>query len=651
MAAIGQPPGGPINATVIVHFPLWRTQALKADRPAHKVLRELPSFKWFNPPLSSRDLHDALEDPFNALWDSRTPAAWLGKYQRVASGTLDDMTPGDTPTHNFTMDSLKNCHDGLLRLRTGHSYIQLPDESELCQFAFRLLSWSQKRPAARMGGFKSAGRAWWLAAAPFTLAEPTSAGNTPVTIFNLDLAGAVASVAKAYSHQIPVGEETKAGFEAAIFSLHPVHLKNSHFSLIILHKPPPDPALPAANQAAWRYWYLDSQKCCYEDDVQTGKTAAEWRSNRANIAAELLTQFLKNSGVNIPGGVLQPAADVVMTPQLEPYTCGLHVVANIIAFIRFERIGWDRVNDWRIVGDPTDRTKRMESSLIMSLHHIMGLKLGRNGSNLDKYQTGLYAPKEGEPDVFRISNDYGPEKGERKQVAQPAKTPRGNDQSDAQEAGDGIKRDREEDGGNEEEPQAKRARGDEEGGGGIKRGREYDGDGEELPAKRARGDEERQASNTAEGAAAAQETEGCRCANPRREQGVESAEVREAEPGDLAVRAWDRDVPLARPARGRLADLNWQTMRTIRFRRAISGDNSQNVRRECEGWVNPDDMDASIIEETVPSSVEEAINTTVGPVDDAEEVFQDPADAPYVPSPRYVEPARGQGRTRAQERL
>ncbi|KAK3986784.1 hypothetical protein QBC44DRAFT_383801 [Cladorrhinum sp. PSN332] len=420
--------------------------------PASKSL-SLPTYRNLRPGVKVSDLLDALVDPFTQ--DYSTDRFDEYTYNRVYEPHID-RTSNENWTKNW---SLRNCHDALWKLRTG----AFLEDTEVIHWAIRLIAWAQRGAKARMGNYIPRGgdrpKRWWIAAPPFLL-KPLSYADIPeLTRYNMvpnnSISQPIGDASALRDAEVLAGEETVGSFNEATFTLHLVHFgRIRHWALIILHKPAPDATKAPAAQSPWTYWYLDSHELV---NKATSVSQTEY-NNRAAAAAAALTELLTVSGINIPGptGALVSNGTVKMTPQIHGFECGLHVIANIFAFIRHETIGWDRVIGWDGSAAAAAMADRMTSDLLKSLHHLMGLKIANNKGT--DYQIGRFA-----------------------QIA----------------------------------------------------------DGTSETKK------------------------------PGRTLGVETAQAQATNAGDLAVIGNAKDIPLVRPAKGRLADLDWQSIRVRHVQRAI----------------------------------------------------------------------------------
>ncbi|KAK0722677.1 hypothetical protein B0T26DRAFT_703571 [Lasiosphaeria miniovina] len=157
-------------------------------------------------------------------------------------------------------------------------------------------------------------------------------------------------------------------FNDALFTLHIVHfycgvnskhkkkgVELAHYALIIRQRNTGDT------------FYLDS--------------ISEGRPQRGDVAKMMLDKLLEDSG--IPANNDRHHRVIAVWPQHDEVSCGLHVIANMIAFLEMGVLGWDRIPRWqdkRGHGDPV----KMIRQLTTSLHYIWGLKR----SGFDKINLG-----------------------------------------------------------------------------------------------------------------------------------------------------------------------------------------------------------------------------------------------------------------------
>ena len=62
--------------------------------------------------------------------------------------------------------------------------------------------------------------------------------------------------------------------------------------------------------------------------------------------------------------------------QQDDWSCGIHVIANAMAFICFEVLGWHNIQHWSNVDG-----KLMREELLVGLHRLLGLKYWPNERN------------------------------------------------------------------------------------------------------------------------------------------------------------------------------------------------------------------------------------------------------------------------------
>ncbi|KAK4221526.1 hypothetical protein QBC38DRAFT_491871 [Podospora fimiseda] len=496
----------------------------------------LPTFTNLIPPLTDAVLHDVTVAPWNTEFTlSVPPRDAVLHFQRAGNPLVDDFnTPSPHPRSDWTNFNIQECYNGLYNLRHGNFAVI----TELCALAIRVLSWAQEHPSARMGNFNDpfngapAGRnnrTWWIATTstyvllPHDFIVDGTLKNTLVSegkqsAFDLGEGPAPAGDA------MP-GEYDAAPLNNAKFALFPVNLgTRNHWALLIVYKPP---AFVGREKHEWKCWYLDSQDNVNgdgEDDVEEYNLRAE----AATAAVEAFFRRATPTAIFVPGdGTVHLQRRVKMTPQDDGFSCALHVVANIVACVRFETIGWDRVLGWDV--DPVVRVRDMTKHLNRSLHHILGLKVGDN--TLDMYRLGQGATSSRSRTTARSSG-----------TKSPTATPK-------RKARDGA--------GNS--PKRRRRSGDEA---------SEPEDGEATPSGEGDDGAETTLDEGGGETTIGLKGDGCRCARPGRKQGAESIRVRKMPSNELALQGTNRDR-IVTPAGGRLADLNWHAIRGICYQRVV----------------------------------------------------------------------------------
>ncbi|KAL2020589.1 hypothetical protein VTK56DRAFT_8177 [Thermocarpiscus australiensis] len=255
-------------------------------------------------------------------------------YGRVCHPYLDDMPtyqelliPGYS---NPTLDALKACHNGLHDIR-NKKYL---DGEGIFHLAERLMSWIQDQEHARLGGWFT--RKWWIVPECYTLLAGRSGSSQP-NIYG----GKAPKLGDPNQH----GDRTQDAhnFNRALFTVHFVHFSRpvEHWAVVI------------RQGSTGNTWYMDSVR----------RTAAA-RSEKAKRA---LSDWLQRSGLRDPEAAVHTL--VQCREQEDSWSCGLHAIANAMAFIRFEALGWGQIPAWRNVDE-----RQMRTQLAESLHNLMGLR-------------------------------------------------------------------------------------------------------------------------------------------------------------------------------------------------------------------------------------------------------------------------------------
>ncbi|KAK4099506.1 hypothetical protein N658DRAFT_539791 [Parathielavia hyrcaniae] len=259
-------------------------------------------------------------------------------YLRVAHPALDSDSQG-------RLESWIHCHNGL---RTARDNEWLAEE-EVYHLTNRLLTWIQDQQDARLGPHPSG--QWWVVPESYILhiydATKRLAGQTrqgaaaaPALLIN---ALPIAPVLGDATLVGPIAaQQHNARFAAAKFTIHFVFCNGDHWSLIIYQRSTGDS------------WYFDSLQDSCSDE-------------RSQLARETLEDWLQRSGSPAP------AASSYYFPkvrkQLDGWSCSLHSIANIMAFVRFEVLGWTKMEPWKRCGPGG-----MLDELLVCLHRLMGLK-------------------------------------------------------------------------------------------------------------------------------------------------------------------------------------------------------------------------------------------------------------------------------------
>ncbi|KAK1753265.1 hypothetical protein QBC47DRAFT_431694 [Echria macrotheca] len=278
---------------------------------------------------SPQDLNDAKEAEYDILLeDNKDDDIKLVKtrYSHVRHPVLDNPVAGRDPgeEENRIAACLLSCHNGLYDARNQNLLL----DENVYELMVRLLTWVQ----TNVDGFKGLGaledRKWWVAPKRYRLGYVPGSSVDPI---EAKLGDGIPGV----DHP----ENDVKDFQDATFSLHLSH-NDDHFGLIIYH---------AGSGSAW---YLDSLK--YQ---------AEKRRDNSEKKFE---KWLQVSNQTVP-----PNFTLHLMPvpyQKDGWSCGLHCIANAVAFVRFGVLGWNNVP---ALG--AGRAADMVKAISKSLHNIMGL--------------------------------------------------------------------------------------------------------------------------------------------------------------------------------------------------------------------------------------------------------------------------------------
>ncbi|KAK4187024.1 hypothetical protein QBC35DRAFT_343544, partial [Podospora australis] len=325
--------------------------------PSEAAEFRLPSYqdlKWFPETSEWDDLHDVYLSGKNIDDDSEhtddAHRVLLGDlYARVAypSIEVDDWVSSDRGEPSYrTLQSLIYCKNGLYDARHGNHLVA----ESVVYMTQRLLAWAMKmevqvkpgelpRRVARLGTIDDG--KWWVANVEYMLrVTPQGAERGGVTA---DLGKGAVFDALYKDDNSYLGDEQR--FRRALVSIHVVYFANphNHYAVIALHKPP--------KVRKWQAYYMDS--------MSSGHT------QRGRAAFNELDKWLKRQASDLaPRGGFDRIIVGTIPPQSDAWSCGLMVIANALAFVRFESLGWN--HSWPV--DIRDR-------VVQSFHYIMGLKV------------------------------------------------------------------------------------------------------------------------------------------------------------------------------------------------------------------------------------------------------------------------------------
>ncbi|KAL2268981.1 hypothetical protein VTJ83DRAFT_3827 [Remersonia thermophila] len=255
-------------------------------------------------------------------------------WPNISHPVLDIHEPSQASNPTWKrQEGFVTCLNGLRKAREG---MMIPDDKRLVEDGWldgpeiyhlleRLMTWIQDQPGARLGPRQTA--RWWIAPdIPFTLSTEMEA--QPLT----DPHGFLEPQDR---------DEYRSKFLQARFTVHLFNFLGSHWGVIIYRRHTGDS------------WYFDSMP---------GRNALK----RANEARKALEKWLRASG-HPP----HPNGQTVLVStrnQVDGWSCGLHTIANAMAFLRFEVLGWDKIPAWQGTA-----SRQMVTELLTSLHYLMGV--------------------------------------------------------------------------------------------------------------------------------------------------------------------------------------------------------------------------------------------------------------------------------------
>ncbi|KAK4236194.1 hypothetical protein C8A03DRAFT_17140, partial [Achaetomium macrosporum] len=320
--------------------------------PEDSARLRLPSHRDLRPPLPDDGLHPVTEPAIDRHSDEMLDKRRFmeAKYKgRIEHPVLDAVE------EDRRWESWEHCHNGLYHARQGQ-YLHAP---EIFHLAERLITWAQEDPAARLGPRSKEKCNWFILPEHYTLLvrpqldshaeedeETEKEDEATEKAFPLGESGL-------YTDQEKSHHET--AFDKAKFTIHFVHFKwPEHWAVIIYRLKTGDS------------WFIDSLYRRYKtrDNDEEEKAYRD----RSEGARKALTTWLKESNRPIPEGGQHHC--VASTYQVDFWSCGLHAIANAMAFIRFEVLRWNNIPDWKGKGP-----KVMRKQLLTTLHNIMGLKI------------------------------------------------------------------------------------------------------------------------------------------------------------------------------------------------------------------------------------------------------------------------------------
>lgn len=167
-----------------------------------------------------------------------------------------------------------------------------------------------------------------------------------------------------------------ARFDAALFTFHWINIqfysypnstkteekdaqKADHWSLVIRH---------AGTNCGY---YLDS--------MFSNQDVAE-QTNTLQLVQTAINRWLHDSNKPLIGRLQapenQPVQQIISGNRL--WQCGVHTIANVIAFVHCGRLGWHKIPTWESAPIGGGRERTMVDDIKDSLHSLMGLSHDKN---------------------------------------------------------------------------------------------------------------------------------------------------------------------------------------------------------------------------------------------------------------------------------
>lgn len=295
--------------------------------------------------------------------DSLDPAEQLNRLGEGSWG-------GD---NNFIYNVYGNAlHNGLVKYRQS----DLLTGASLYHLTRRLITYLQDlEPTSYLGSIDE-GR-WWLA--PDCYHILVSCGrieqgpDDPPPSYGASTIGA-AHMSTDYVAQSLYGTDRFLDgerFDRARFTFHWINLQFYNY---------PDPKKTAEKDAEKEdHWALvirhaGTNRGHYFDSMFSHHSAGE-RATRLRLVREAMNRWLGDSGkpllVDLKAPARQPVQRELKNKGL--WQCGVHTMANAIAFIRCGRLGWHNIPAWRGATASTGREADMVDQIGRSLHRLMGL--------------------------------------------------------------------------------------------------------------------------------------------------------------------------------------------------------------------------------------------------------------------------------------
>ncbi|KAH6641202.1 hypothetical protein F5144DRAFT_484532 [Chaetomium tenue] len=297
---------------MVAEFGDWPTP------PATKVL-DLPDHpKFMFGLLTDDDLYDATDGQYDfeiTKMDSASREFLKQTYTRITHQELDL----NVEFEDEMLKGWQHCHNGLWKVREQ----EWLDDEHIHHLAERLITWCQDQDRARLGNRNS--EDWWIIPDAYHLRLAGDEESPPLGHF-LD-------------EDVEEYIELHDKFDKAKFTVHMVHHVN-HWAVLI--------------------YQTSNGNTFYLDSMPAG------RRDRSDLALEGFQEWLEASDKDIHTGAEHVLVRV--PSQEDAWSCGLHAVVNAMAFLRYESLGWDKIEGWT-----KTKSRPMRRELIACLHRLMGL--------------------------------------------------------------------------------------------------------------------------------------------------------------------------------------------------------------------------------------------------------------------------------------
>jgi hypothetical protein len=331
LTAFSQTPTTDVEKTLRLPHPQRNPVAFSGPYPINWLTLDDANIEQEDPP-TPRD-----NQPYNQF---------LTQYLPFAHPILDlaENANRGNPIGHQQWIAFHSCHNGLQRAR-AHSCLQ---GDEIFHLAERLLTWAMDQPEARLGNRQS-GR-WWIASGlELTLnIETLEAENVDSGAKGLDVQSAFTEADR---------QALLQSFANATFTVHFVHSEVANHWTVIIYRP-----------ATGDSWHFDSMRNRTTTKNKKGVSQTSTKESRARLARRELERWLRNTNQHQipPNG---QAYSIWPRQQNDGWSCGLQCIANILAFLRHEVLGWHRVRGW----DRNKSSDFMVADLVGSLHYLMGI--------------------------------------------------------------------------------------------------------------------------------------------------------------------------------------------------------------------------------------------------------------------------------------